>query len=155
MQRTLTLHIEPLSVNSTYYGNRGHGKTASSKQWFCDVFSQLALPSNNLALRDLREFFKSKEHAYCISLIFEMPRSRLYTKTGELSSKVTDLTNIEKSLVDAIFLPKYFGPSVPYECENLNIDDRYLWELHSSKRPSADGSWHVRIEVRIVSNKSA
>lgn len=140
------IKTKPLSVNSMYYGNRLHGMRSEAKDWQVNVFHGLSHYEAQLGA--LRSQFKKSKHGYTVTLTWIVPRENLYTKTGELSSRVADLSNIEKALIDCLFLPKHFSNTPPYGCQNLNIDDRYLKTLTSRKTPGDE--WAVIINVRIV-----
>lgn len=142
----MRIKAKPLSVNSMYYGNRLHGMRADAKDWQVQVFHGLSQYEAELGA--LRSQFKKSKHGYAVKLTFVVPKTVLYTKTGELSSRAADLSNIEKSIIDCLFLPKHFSNTPPYGCQNLNMDDRYLKTL--SSRKVAGDDWEIHINVRIV-----
>ena len=76
-----------------------------------------------------------------------VPASELYTKDGKLSSRVHDLSNIEKSLVDVMLLKKYSAQESPYGVQNMLTDDRYLKQLQSRKQVAE--TWGIRISITI------
>jgi len=124
-----------------YYGDKRHGKTAAAKEWSEQVLQ--ALSRYKSELKQFRDYFEPSRHIYSVSIEMLVPHDTLYTKKGELTSKVHDLSNIEKPIVDLLFLPKFFE-----YCENLNIDDRYLGELRSLKTPTLD-TWGVNVIIEI------
>jgi hypothetical protein len=142
----MRIKTKPLSVNSMYYGNKRHGMRSEAKDWQVNVFHGLSQYEAQLGA--LRSQFKKSKHGYAVSLTWVIPKDHLYTKAGELSSRCCDLSNIEKALIDVLFLPKNFSNNAPYGCQNLNIDDRYLKTLTSRK--VAGDEWGVIINVRIV-----
>ncbi len=131
-----------------YYGD-GRTKTQATRDWSYHIFHQLNSDDIQEKLEKLREVFNSDEHVYHIELSHYVPESRLFTKAGKLSRNCYDLTNIEKSIVDLLFLPKYFDKINPYGVKNLKMDDVYLMRLVSEKRPSIDKDWHIGIEISI------
>jgi hypothetical protein len=140
----ITLFVKSMSINSFYYANKSHGKTLEGRQWSAEVFNQLSKFAPEFA--ELRAKFDPKLHGYAVKLTWSSPA--LYTKGGLMSSGVCDLSNSEKMLIDCLFLPKNFGTNVPYQCENLNCDDRYLKSLSSRKIHGPDVA--VKINIRII-----
>ena len=123
-------------------------KTAAFNDWSAQIFHALSSEKNLEAFTDLREFFNPETHGYAVDLKFYYPRDILFTKKGSLSARAHDLSNIEKPLIDLIFLPSYFNKSVPYGCKNLNIDDKFIYELSSKKLPSNEHK--IEIELSII-----
>lgn len=152
MKRCFTLASKPHSINSSYTGN-GRFKTSAFRQWTDSFLSCLHSPDVVEALKDLREEFNPKTHHYVLHLTFLYPRSVLYTKSGELSSKAFDLSNVEKCVQDCLFLPKFYGETI-YEAQNLNIDDRYVKCLISEKDESDDGLYYIKVQLMIKKNPS-
>lgn len=83
-------------------------------------------------------------------MIVYYPKDKVLTKKDELSNKCFDTTNIEKPLMDLIFLPKYFDLEYPFGCKNLNLDDKFLLDLVSKKRISPDQNHYIKIKLEIV-----
>lgn len=127
------LNLEPISVNSMYYGNRLHGKTIKAQDWTHSVFHELSSRQSIESFERLRSFFDPSKHVYSIDLTYRYPAEKLVTKAGHISNKSPDISNVEKPLIDLLFLPKYFDVPSPYGLKNLNVDDRYVVELHSRK----------------------
>lgn len=124
--------------------------TAEAREWLGNVLYALSTPTTAACLKLIRDNFDAKKHGISIRLIWKIPKDILYTKRGELSSRSIDLTNCEKSLVDAIFLPKHFGTNVPYQCENLNLDDRYLRRLFSEKQVAVGQDYSVDVTLKLI-----
>ena len=122
-------------------------KTVEAQDWSHSVFHHLSEDAPKQALKDLREHFDPKLHAYSIDLQFFYPASILFTKDGRVSAKSHDLSNVEKPLIDLLFLPSHFDTPPPYGAENLNIDDKYLINMKSSKRTSEDYKMIITIEI--------
>lgn len=147
MQKTLTLPIKLISVNSMYYGNRRQGKTQEAKDWFYTVFHELGAKQNAESLAELRDLFDCRKHFYSVEIRSTVPKQLFFNKEGSISSRTIDLSNCEKALIDAIFLRKYYGPKHPYECFNLNTDDKYIASLLSKKQPGE--TWSVEVQISI------
>jgi hypothetical protein len=150
MRKTFNLPIKGLSINSTYYGDRKHGMTAEAKEWFHTVFHVLSKPDNVKALSDLRTAFQPKKHAYFFQIKSTIPKEIYYTKDGKLSRRAFDITNVEKSIVDAFCLEKYAQKPYPYGCQNLQTDDCVVKGVLSVKVPG--DAWNIQVTIRIVKN---
>jgi len=124
--------------------------TTEYKTWQYAFFHKIDTESNLKAFADLREAFNPKKQAFIVNIITYYPHDILYTKKGTLSSKAHDRSNVEKPIVDLIFLPKYFNQESPYGCKNLNIDDKYILDISSKKRASEEA--HIEIEIEIINN---
>lgn len=144
MKQKISLPIKAMSINSFYYGNKNHGKTAEAREWTEIVCQELSKKENKEKLKLLREHFDHNKHVYKLILQFKTPKFR--TKDGKISVQSLDLSNIEKHLIDILFIPKFYG-SGHYECENLNIDDKYIVALYSSKEHSSDYSVDITIKI--------
>ena len=144
MLKKLTINLEPFSINSMYCKNRSW-KTQKYNEWSANVFHQLNSEENLKAFEELRNYFDPEKHAYEVNLRFFYPDDKLFTKKGSLSSRAHDISNIEKPLIDLLFLPVYYKKPSPYGCKNLNIDDKFIKSM-SSQKMSADES---RIDVTI------
>lgn len=142
--------VHPISINSTYHSDKRHGMTRDAREWFANVFYQLSQPGPAAELARIRNNFDKSKHGVSVQLLWKVPASVLYTKAGDLSSRSIDLSNCEKSIIDALFLPKNFGTNVPYQCENLNIDDRYLRRLFSEKVASSDEAYELKVVLKLI-----
>ena len=147
MKQLITFPLQAISVNSMYYGNRLHGKTQEAKDWSCKVLQHISVHKNQF--EELRNNFDPQKHVYKMHLKMLVPVDVYYTKNGELTSKIVDLTNYEKPLVDLIMLKKFYGSNVPYEALNLNTDDRYLQSMLSEKVPTPD-YWGITVLIEII-----
>lgn len=119
--------------------------SAEFKQWTKQVFMLLSAPEPQLALKDLREHFKSKEHVFLVRLTMYYPN--LITKDGRISSHSDDLSNTEKPLIDLLFLPKYNAEKLPYGVPNICADDKHILQLTSRKRYAANSGIDVNIAI--------
>jgi len=149
MRSKLVLHLKPFSINAMYYGDQ-RIKTREAHEWSAQVFNQLATPDNQAELKKLREHFNIQEQAYNVHLTAYYPDKILFRQDGALSAKAHDLSNWEKPLIDLIFLPKHHKVSVPYGCNNLNVDDKYVTRLSSRKIPAPDQVHRIEIRLAIV-----
>ena len=129
-----------------YYRNRSM-KTSAALDWSHTVLHHLGFEENAVILEELRDHFDPEQHMYAIDLEFYYPKELLITKKRTLSSKAHDLSNIEKPLIDLIFLPTYFNKPSPYGAKNLNIDDKFISDLSSKKRPSDEHRIIVNITI--------
>lgn len=154
MKQTIVFQSKTLSINSTYYGNRQHGKTAEARQWTTNMLLTIDRYKEEFAA--LRNYFNPKKHVYSFKMKVFIPESIMYTKDGKMTSLVHDLSNVEKSCVDVIFLPKFFSEMSLFgeKAANLNIDDRYLQYLSSEKVPTED-YWGIEVELEILDKPTA
>lgn len=154
MKQTIVFQSKTLSINSTYYGNRQHGKTPEAKQWTTHML--MTISRYNEEFMALRKYFNPKKHVYSMKIKVFIPESTMYTKDGKMTTLVHDLSNIEKSIVDVIFLPKFFSEQALFaeKAPNLNIDDRYLQYLSSEKVPTED-YWGIEVELEILDKPTA
>jgi Holliday junction resolvase RusA-like endonuclease len=133
MQCKLILNlIKPFSVNGAYWKNRKHNKAC--KAWKVTVLEALNSPSNASQLKSLVQVFDPALHAFYATITVYYPTKKFFIQgknsknpQGSISSKTMDLTNTEKLLIDLIFN------------HTLQIDDRYITDLKSEKRPSNEG----------------
>lgn len=149
MQQTLLLTIKAFSINDMYYATVKK-KTAKAREWSMNVFHHLNTVKNLEKLNSLRAHFKPKKHQYKVDLIFFFPPEVLTTKADELSSRAFDISNIEKPLIDLLFLPIYYNKEHPTGCKNLKIDDKTITDLSSKKRASPDNNYYIKIKLSIV-----
>ncbi len=143
MRRTLTLKLKPFSINAMFCRDKRH-KTIEAQEWSCSVLVALASKENRKKLKQLRDHFDPKQHVYKVELTFFYPKHVLYTKDGPISARAHDLSNIEKPLLDLLFLPAFYDR---YNCKNLNIDDKYITHLVSKK--CVGKSFKIKINIHI------
>jgi hypothetical protein len=148
MLRTFLIELNPLSINRRHYANVRHGITKEAREWECQVFHQLNTKKDLSNFKDLRDKYDEKKHYYRLDFLYLIPYDKLFTKSkGTL--KTPDLTNIEKPLADLLFLPQHFDQEPPYGLKNLNVDDKFMAELHSTKRVSPDEKYYIKIFIEI------
>ena len=152
MRRLITLKLKPFSINAMYGRDKRH-KTTAFQEWACSILVALALKENKKKLKELRQYFDPLKHVYKIDLTFFYPDHILYTKEGRVSGRAHDLSNIEKPLVDLIFLPRYYDLPSPYGAKNLNIDDKYITHLVSKKQAGKSSKIKVSIQVKLLKNQ--
>jgi len=138
------LPLEAFSINSVYYRDRRH-KTQSYRDWERRAFQCLHSAEIQEKLKSIREAYKEDEH--CFSVAFDFQMSALFNKQGKISSRAEDLSNVEKMLLDILFLPKYHVQPWPDGVPNLNADDKYVLELSSKKTHSVNDGTHITIAL--------
>lgn len=148
MRQKISLPIEPYSINAVYYNNRSI-KRPEALQWGYRVMHLMSDDKIASKLEKLRKHFDPSKHQYHVHLVFKYPKNLLYKADGSLSARAHDLSNIEKLLVDHLFLPVYFNKETPYGCKNLNVDDKYITKLVSEKTASHDEVHAIDITIRI------
>jgi len=140
LEEHLFLNIEAYSVNKMY-GKQLY-TTAAYKNWIDRALSQLSKEANQISIFSLRESFKPEHHFFSIEYEFGTPN--FWNSGGIISKKSMDCTNMEKSIQDILFDPKYNERGV---C-NLNADDRFVASIRSSKLPSS--YYYIAIKVIIL-----
>jgi len=123
-------------------------KTIEAQEWSCSVLVALALKENKKKLKELRQYFDPKKHVYKVDLTFFYPKHVLHKKEGGISARAHDLSNVEKPLIDLIFLPMFYDRPSPYGAKNLNIDDKYIIDLRSRKRVGKDFRMRVTLNIK-------
>lgn len=149
MRIKFQLDLKPFSINKAYYRDR-RIKTRDFVDWEMCVIQQLNRPEIQTELEKLRAAYQPNVHGFSVSLRYYFPHDLLLNKQGLISSRAEDLSNVEKALLDLLFLPKIHVQSPPYGAPNVNCDDKSVLELHSYKLPSADGSHHIVVSIRLV-----
>ena len=122
-------------------------KTIEAQEWSCSILVALALKENKKKLKELRQYFDPEKHVYKVDLTFFYPKHVLHTKEGPISARAHDLSNVEKPLIDLVFLPMFYDRIPPYGAKNLNIDDKYITDLRSRKRVGKD--FRIRIGLHV------
>jgi len=146
VRRVITLKLKPFSINAMFCRDKRH-KTIEAQEWSCSILVALALKENKKKLKELRQYFDPKKHVYKVDLTFFYPKHVLHKKEGGISARAHDLSNIEKPLIDLIFLPMFYDRPSPYGAKNLNIDDKYIVDLRSRKRTGKD--FRIRVTLNI------
>lgn len=146
MKRTIVLKVKPFSINAMTGRDVRH-KSAAYSNWHYQVQQLLKAPKIAESLKDLREFFDESIHSYSVCLTSYYPPEILFTRESKMSAKAHDLSNIEKPLIDILFLPVHHK-----DAANLNIDDKFISDLSSKKRPLQDYCIEVVFEVLNVDN---
>lgn len=144
MKCTLLLPTEPLSINKQHCRDKRY-TTSAWKDWAANVLIMLSKPNNQNSIQKLKKAFNPKDHYIKVQMISYYPRDQFWTESNQLSSKTHDVTNIEKPLVDVLFLPKFHGTGTVMKGPNFNIDDKYIKEFNSRQRV---GDYHL-IELHI------
>ena len=154
MKVEFEIFAEPFSLNKAYYLKSFGGKSATKirtkecREWGDRVLSQLQKLDEKLD--ELNTFFDEKQHALKISLQFLIPSSKFYTKAGHISIGSSDITNVEKMLVDLLFDERFNGRGLDGKIlKNFNINDKFIVEMRSRKPPSKR-DYKIKIIVEII-----
>lgn len=138
---TLKFNAPPFSVNKAHY--RNGNRTKECRAWGDLILEQLAPFEDEI--ETFRASFDKLNQSLNTELIFLYPSSILLTKKGYVSRRSSDLSNIEKMLVDLIFDPKFFERGA----NNLNLDDTLVTSQISKKRLSPDDSYQIIVNITI------
>jgi hypothetical protein len=120
----INLPIKPFSINAAYYKTRNR-KTVDACDWETAVDEMLHQATGLKALTAYKLF--------SVRYVFIYPEYIFWNKSKLVSAKTFDLTNTEKMLQDRLFAA-------------LGTDDRYVVDMHSSKRPGAMHEIRITIE---------
>ena len=147
MRRVITLkQTKPFSINALWCRDKRY-KTVEAQEWSSSILVALSLKENKKKLKELRQHFDPMKHVYKVDLTFFYPKHVLYRKDGGISARAHDLSNVEKPLIDLVFLPMFYDRPSPYGAKNLNIDDKYITDLRSRKRVGKD--FRIRVTLNI------
>lgn len=141
-------NLKPFSVNSAYIRTfSGVAKSAGANEFCAQVFNVLSCLEEQVKILELKRLFDPDKHGYAFKMCAYYPKEQFYTKKGQISNRTIDCTNWEKILVDCFCLPKFCNIAWPHGCNNLEIDDRYVVDVDSRKRPSNGMVIEVQISV--------
>jgi len=132
-----------------FYNTRNR-TTAAYKTWTEQIFHQCDQKDITDKFLELRNQFDPGSQGFKVSFKFYYPKAILFKSDGSLSSKCFDLSNIEKPLIDLLFLPKYYSEPAPYGFKNMNIDDKYVVGLSSEKCISPDDKHYINVLIEIT-----
>jgi len=139
----LVIPLKPYSLNKMYYRD-GKIKKTEARNWENAVIEYLRDEKTQKDLEQFRESFNPKKHYLEIHLLFLYPKELLFTREGSCSSKVFDATNVEKPLVDVIFLKSHSISRI----RNLEIDDKFIMDLVSKKRSAEKHRMEITIYIK-------
>lgn len=126
-----TLDGKAFSVNKAYYATR-KVLTTEAKEWQAGINAQLE------ELKDLTEFsldFHESPGPIEIRLTFNYPHHEFYNAQKQISSKVFDLDNCLKLLIDCIFV-------------RMGVNDKNIVKIVAEKRV---GSHHyINVMLKLV-----
>ena len=60
------------------------------------------------------------------------------------------MSNIEKTIIDVLFLPKNHVQPYPYGCKNFNVDDKLITRLESAKEPHTEPHYEIHVDVELL-----
>lgn len=132
-----------------YYRDRRH-KTADYRDWELAAIEALNRKEVQAELAKIRSNFDENKHSLFIKFNFQFPATTLLNKQGLISSRAEDLSNIEKTLLDVLCLPKFFVQSPPHGYPNLNIDDKHVLRLVSSKTISPTNKYQTKVSITLI-----
>ncbi len=137
-----SINSAPYSVNQYFYGNRSI-KRKETVEWELTILEQLRYKQIQDDFQSLKSQFDPCKHSITVELDFYYPKDILFTKQKQISSRAFDVTNVEKPLIDLLFLKKY----CTYNIKNMEIDDKYITKLISQKKHSENHRIDVKIEL--------
>lgn len=151
MKAVLILNSEPFSVNRMYYHKDGKAiRRQEARNWAYGVFGQLAQPYNASQIAKFKDHFDFKSMAIKVTISVFYARHKLFNKAGTISSQSMDCSNFEKPLIDLMFDKRYSSRTPPEGAPNLELDDKYILELISTKRVSHTGNTYMSVELEAL-----
>lgn len=137
MKLEFTLPIKAFSINAYRYGHTPH-KTKEARSFEEDFLWHISQVSDILEMADK---WRTGDYGQVhVSIVHVYPKDVFFNKQGKVSAKTFDLSNTEKILLDLI-LNKY-----------MEIDDRFVTVLNSSKIPGA--AYEIRVSLEMVPGPS-
>lgn len=125
-----TLEGRAFSVNKAYYSTR-KALTTEAKEWQAGINQQLE------ELKCLTEFsldFHEAPGPIEIRLAFNWPHHEFYNAQGQISSRVFDLDNCLKLLIDCIF-------------QRIGVNDKNIVKIVAEKRVGSRHSIDVVLKL--------
>jgi hypothetical protein len=150
MKIKFRLNIGAYSINNWTYASR-KVITTQAREWIQDVVYAASAPAITAELAKVRSAFDPKKYSIGIRIVENYPESSFYTKNGTISGHTFDKSNIEKPLIDILFLPKFHGSFPPETFQNLNIDDKFITHMTSVKKPVTAGGLSIDITIWLIS----
>jgi hypothetical protein len=136
--------IKPFSINKAHY-RRGQ-RTKECRSWSFLVHEQIA---KDPAFIQFKKRAK-KASFFHVHLRFNIPEKKFYTKTGKISRLTSDLTNVEKMLVDVIFDPRFHGRvENDLKIVTLECDDTLITKLVSEKGATNSDSYSIDVSIQV------
>lgn len=135
--------VKPFSINKAHY--RNGVRTRENRAWAHEVHKQIA---SDPAFSNFKKVAK-KSNFFHVILSFNIPHKNFYTKKGKISRLTSDLTNVEKGLVDVIFDKRFHAreyDGVKYI--TLECDDTLVTKLVSEKRAVQSDIYTIDVRIQ-------
>lgn len=116
MSLSFTLEGRAFSINKAYYASKKI-LTVDAKRWQESIYAQLAKVDGLLLFA---ENFEESPGPIELTLTFNYLQSEYYNKQGQVSSKIFDVDNCLKLLIDCIF-------------SKLGINDKFVTRIIAEK----------------------
>ena len=162
MKIKLKLKSKPISTNSAYY-KRNKSLNEASRNWRATFFLELQSEYNQNEIKKLKKHFNSKLHMLRVCFTWFQPIDLILTKSGELSLRSMDVDNCLKIPTDCVFDKKYNDKWLAIRkgaeaklykelksLNNIDINDKFIFDTRSIKCPSTDGLFHCLVEIEAV-----
>lgn len=127
----VTLPTRAFSINAYFYATR-KVKTKEAKAWEESV---LELLDEEKCFDDMMLEYKARGGTFAVHMELQYPHHEFFNKQGEVSAKTFDCSNWEKPLLDLLFGGR------------MQINDRFVTELHSRKSPGVRHQIIIRIQL--------
>jgi Holliday junction resolvase RusA-like endonuclease len=143
MEFTLKFSIEPFSINNARFRNGTFNQKA--RAYRSRFLKQLGTTHNQKIVAQLNKDFNPKKHFLTVSFAWLLPEDILFTKDKRVSHRSKDLDNCLKMPIDFLTKKKYkdLGHGT------LDIDDKCICSLSTSKRMSPSGEYLLFISITL------
>lgn len=162
MKALFKIKSKPISTNSAYY-KRNKAFNQQSREWRANFFKELQNDYNQNQIKHITSYFDPKKHMLKVCFTWFQPLDILFTNSGTLSLRSMDVDNCLKIPLDCLFDKKYndkwlslrkgaelsLYKDIP-SLNNLNINDKFVFDVRSIKSPSTDNSYHCSVEIEII-----
>jgi hypothetical protein len=140
----INLPFGTYSINEAHYaGFRGVRKEAQN--WYTQVFHELSKIQPQIA--EFKQTFNPDLHVLHIEATAFYPADLYFTKAGDISSRIHDITNWEKMLQDALCDEKNVAKYAYSKCENLAINDKFVKRFVSQSLPADSHSIQILVQL--------
>lgn len=152
----IVLSAPPFSINNAYYLKSFKGskatkvRTQECRDWGDSILLQIKKYEDKLEI--FRKNFNANKHCLHLKIVHTIPEYNFFTKTGEISLRSNDLSNVEKMPIDLLFDPRFVGRTINnIEINNLNLNDKYITKLVSEKKVGKAYKIEITVSIKEIS----
>lgn len=126
-------NLKPVSTNCIYKG-MGKNRSKVKEYKYMEQVCKFKLIKHGREIQSFCDGFDPGTGHLKVELVFYVPKTKLFTKKGDISKISGDLDNYQKSIIDSIF-----------NC--IDLDDAYIGEIVAKKRASNDSQYHISFKM--------